>query len=91
MGNGQQFDVVATVKDAITGNVLSGPQAPTPVYSISSGSATVVGSAIAVILETKMESVTIRAIVNSPYYMTTTKETTFTIDGSKNWSINFSH
>ena len=34
MGNNQQFDVVATVQDALTGKVLSGTQAPTPVYSI---------------------------------------------------------
>ena len=84
MGNNQQFDVVATVQDAITGKVLSGNQAPTPVYSISSGSATVVGARVTCgNLGSGSGSVTIRAIVNSPQYMTTTKETTFIIDGSK--------
>ena len=84
MGNNQQIDVVATVQDALTGKVLSGTQAPTPVYSIKSGSATVVGSRVTCgNVGASTGSVTIMAIVNSPYYMTTTKETTFTIDGSK--------
>ena len=84
MGNGQSFDVTATVKDAISGNVLSGAQAPVPVYSISSGAAVVNGSTVTCgNVGSSTSNVTITAIVNSPYYMTTTKQTTFIIDGSK--------
>jgi hypothetical protein len=95
MGSQQQFDVVATVHEITKRNsqglptetrVLSGTQAPVPVYSISSGPATVVGSRVTcgyLAQGASPVSVTIRAIVMSSHYMTTSKETTFTIDSSK--------
>ena len=95
MGSQQQFDVVATVHEIIKRNssgvptetrVLSGAQAPVPVYSISNGPATVVGSKVTcgyLASGASPVSVTIRAIVMSNHYMTTSKETSFTIDSSK--------
>jgi hypothetical protein len=83
MGNNQQFDVVATVKDTIDNKVLSGAQAPVPVFSVS-GPASVVGKkVICSDVGNSTANVTITAIINSNYYMTTTMQTTFIIDGSK--------
>jgi hypothetical protein len=83
MGNNQQFDVVATVKDTINDKVLSGAQAPVPAFSVV-GPASVVGKRIICSdVGSSTANVTITAIINSNYYMTTTKQTSFIIDGSK--------
>jgi hypothetical protein len=83
MGNGQQFDLAATVTDTISGNILSGAQAPTPVFS-ASGPASVIGKrVICGDVGNTTAQVTVTAIINSNYYMTPPSSTSFTIDGSR--------
>ena len=70
MGNGQRFDLVATVRDALSGNVLSGARAPVPVYGVK----VVLLLLLALVdscgnVGSSSISVTVIAIVNSPYYV----------------------
>ena len=46
MGNGQVFDIKGSVRNAITGQVFDKSIAPTPVFSIVSGPATVSGNTV---------------------------------------------
>ena len=61
MGNGQVFTIKASVRNAITGQVFDKSIAPTPVFSIVSGPATVSGDTVT--CGTTNGDVTIRAIV----------------------------
>ena len=81
MGNGQVFTIKASVRNAITSQVFDKSIAPTPVFSIVSGPATVSGDTVT--CGTTNGDVTIRAIVQGPLFMTTQRETTFTLDASK--------
>jgi hypothetical protein len=81
MGNGQVFTIKASVRNAITGQVFDKGIAPTPVFSVVSGPATVSGNTVT--CGTTNGDVTIRAIVQGPLFMTTQRETTFTLDASK--------
>ena len=75
------FTIKASVRNAITGQVFDKSIAPTPVFSIVSGPATVSGDTVT--CGTTNGDVTIRAIVQGPLFMTTQRETTFTLDASK--------
>ena len=81
MGNGQSFDNKSICFNAITGQVFDKSIAPTPVFSIVSGPATVSGNTVT--CGNTDGDVTIRAIVQGPLFMTTQRETTFTLDASK--------
>ena len=85
MGNNQVFQIKAAIRNAINDQLFPPTIAPTPQFSIVSGPATVAGSTIT--CGSTSGSVTIRAIVDGPMFIRKEKETTFTLDASKQGQI----
>ena len=89
-GKNDVFDVKAIVLDGITNQPISESIAPTPTYSIESGgsyaslaSSLNADKSITVTCGENSGSVTLRAVVSGPSFVTTTKSATFSIDASK--------
>ena len=85
MGNGQSFEISASVLNAATNQFFPSSIAPTPVFSIVSGPATVSGKTVT--CGNTSGDVTIRAIVDGASFMRKEKDTTFTLDASKQGQI----
>ena len=82
MGNGQQFDLVATVKDTMSGNAFQEHRLQFPsliVWSCQCNRQTYYMWKCQI----QLLQVTVTAIINSNYYMSPPSSTTFTIDGSR--------
>ena len=85
MGNGQSFEISASVLNAATNQFFPPSIAPTPVFSIVSGPATVSGKTVT--CGNTSGDVTIRAIVDGASFMRKEKDTTFTLDATKQGQI----
>ncbi|MEC7799905.1 MAG: hypothetical protein VX609_01310, partial [Verrucomicrobiota bacterium] len=85
MGNGQSFEISASVLNAANNQFFPSSIAPTPVFSIVSGPATVSGKTVT--CGNTSGDVTIRAIVDGPTFMRKEKDTTFTLDATKQGQI----